>query len=150
MHNPDRLSAIFIHKLYLYILVISLYGCQLQPSKPESFAEFFTHFRQDNEFSLNRTQFPLLNYRYEYGVDENGNDESITIKEEISREQLAKHTLADYLSDNQLQHALLTERSSPNEQVVKIYKEDTDWLLHYHFVLHDGHWYLHSVHDYSL
>lgn len=143
-------STLFDWKSYLLILSIGLSGCQTQATKTEAFEQFLPQFLHDKTFSINRTKSPLLNYRYEYGVDENGNDDSAIVKSEVSREQLSQQTLADYLIQNNLQYAVVTEESSSAKHVLKVYMDGTDWLLHYHFVLEKGVWYLQEVHDYSL
>ncbi len=139
-----------IQKTLTIILLVSVLGCTEQ-ADVEDFDLFLDRFLSDKQFALGRTMTPLLSVRHEYTVDTYGKEKKTAIESTVSRNELEKRPAMDeFISKNNLSTEVKPSERDPSAKIVKIYKEDTDWLLEYHFVNKEGEWFLNSVHDYSL
>jgi len=134
----------------IIFLVFCFTGCS-QNIQNEKFEEFFSHFIIDKSFELSRTKFPLSSYRYEYWVDEKGNEESATIRTEVKKSVVASQlSLSEYISKNGLSSELPDGDALDSVKKVRVFKQSTDWLIEYHFERTNGQWFLVATHDYSL
>lgn len=142
---------VMIRAILIALLIVAVAACGEKPSKNESFDIFINEFISKKEFSLDRTAVPLSSYRYEYGVDENGQDDSAVIETKVSKDTLAQQpTLGTYITTNNLSYEVVSDSTDNIMQIVKVFKPGTDWLIDFHFENKDGNWILVSTHDYSL
>lgn len=136
------------------ILAVAMLLCLLLPGcgqKGEDFEVFLKRFMSDKQFELDRTILPLLSIRHEYILDKSGKDKVDVKVTRIPSKALEKGpTLSEFIAGNDLSLEIVEPGNDPAPRVVKVFKADTDWQFEYHFVTENGHWYLQSIHDYSL
>ena len=118
-------------------------------NNPEVFAPFFSRFSNEQGFAVQRTDTPLRMLRWEYGLNDKGQDESSPVTSSLSREEYAKWpSLKTYMQANGLQAKVksLTNKAA----VVDVYKDGSDWLVLYHFKRVAGCWRFWQYEDQSL
>lgn len=87
--------------------------------------------------------------KWEYGIDDNGKDESAPVKSQISKDDYAQWpSLGVYMKNNGLQSRIKSQ--SRATAVVDVFKEYSDWLVSYHFKTKAGCWFLWQYEDQSL
>src|SRR5690606_27013118 len=139
---------IMIRAISIVLFFLAIAACEEKHIKEEPFDAFLSKFISEKEFALERTKVPLSSYRYEYGVDENGKDDSAVFETKVGVDTLEQQpTLGTYIKTNSLAYEVTSEN---NVQVVKVFKPDTDWLIEYRFEKKEGRWIFVSAHDYSL
>lgn len=117
--------------------------------KSEEFTTFFARFANDKEFATSRTTWPLPTIHWEFGADAAGNNESAPVRTLVSQAQdSASPSLSTYISQNGMNSKIQT--LTTNTAVVEIFKEDTDWLMTYHFSLTGHCWVLQEFQNHSL
>lgn len=124
------------------------FGQECSNEYPEVFERFFEHFSTNTAFALSRTRLPLQKLKWEYEIDEKGNDSSAPEKSTIFRDDyISWPSLAAYMEKNGL--AIIRRRKNGRDMVVDINKESTDWLFSYHFKMESGCWYFWQYEDQS-
>ena len=74
-----------------------------------------------------RSVFPIRSFKYEYGVDQHGKEETAIIETKVLAETLAKQpTLSEYAATNGLSVELQPAPDTPLKRRVKVYKQGTD------------------------
>lgn len=137
--------------LLIIIVTLPAFGCSGWFSQGEDFDLFFDRFRSEKAFELDRTTFPLSVYRDEFGVNENGDDDSQVVKSDISKEAASRQpVLSEYIAEHDLSFQVEPAARRDAVRTVKVFKENTDWLIEYRFELKNGQWLLVSEHDHSL
>lgn len=125
------------------------YAFDCKAREPESFATFFSHFSDDKQFATSRTIYPIRSIKWEFGVDDNGNDVSAPTRSTISREKNSKApTLSAYMTENGL-----TARTKPLSQrvvEVEVLKPNTDWIVIFRFARKGHCWFFTEYEDQSL
>jgi hypothetical protein len=117
--------------------------------RPEDFNNYISLFSTDINFSATRVIYPLKVLVWEYGLDENGKDDSGYLEKNISITEFKKWpTLNEVMSKN----GLLNKIKSQTKDKVKmeLYKEGTDWQIFYYFKIQNGCWYLWKYENASL
>jgi hypothetical protein len=118
-------------------------------SRPEAWEPFFTQYSSSSQFALSRTRFPLSVLVWEFGVDEKGRESTSPRKSTVSPAEFAKgEALALHARANGLK--LRTKTQSATAVTVELFKEDTDYLVDYHFQFVNGCWFLRQIEDHSL
>lgn len=141
------MTKIFSILTFLFWVV----GCADTATRDEDFNSFFTQYSTNKAFSLSRSVFPIRSFKYEYGVDQHGKEETAVIETRVVSDTLAKQpTLSEYAATNGLSVEIQPAPDTPLKHRVKVYKQGTDWLVEYHFIKTDNRWYLYETHDYSL
>lgn len=117
--------------------------------RTEAFPAFFAHFSRDAAFAAARTVDPLPVLKWEYGVNDKGDDESAPVKSTVSRASFAQSLpLSEYMDKNGLRSEILFHNARGAR--VKVFKPDTDWQVQYHFRAVRGCWHLIQLEDESL
>lgn len=119
-------------------------------STPEPFGTFFRKFAGSPPFAAERTVLPLpVVRRQPAGAGDRDDDESVPTQTYVSREEFMQWPrLADFMANNGLTARLRSHTQSA--VAVDVVKEDTDWLVTYHFRLANGCWRLWKYEDQSL
>lgn len=142
---------ILIRVLSILTFLFWVAGCADAATQNESFNSFFTQYSTNKTFALSRSVFPLRSFKYKYGVDQQGKEETALIETKELAETLAKQpTLSEYAAKNGLSVARQPAQDTSLKRIVNVYKQGTDWLIEYHFVKTDSRWYMHEIRDYSL
>ena len=132
------------------MLLCSL-SCNNQSHEAEEFLGFFYRFKVDKLFSIERAIFPIKSIKYEYGLDQQGKEETVAIETKVLAETFTKQpTLHEYAANYNLSIEIKPPEATLEKRIVKVYKQGTDWLIEYHFIMKDSSWYLQETHDYSL
>ena len=140
-----------VRALLIISATLSVLGCSGWFSQGEDFDLFFDRFRSEKAFELDRTVFPLAVYRDEFGVTENGEDDSQVVKSEISKAAASRQpVLSEYIAEHDLSFQVESAARRDAVRMVKVFKANTDWLIEYRFELKNGQWWLVSEHDHSL
>jgi hypothetical protein len=133
--------------LPFYCSIARAQTCDAQ--KPENFHQFFVKFSESKRFAVSRSLFPLKVVQWEYGVDENGKEESST---KISyTEKIVFQTtppLSAYMREHGLESKIKSTKS--NSSIVEVFKPETCWVETWHFVRKGNCWYFHEHQDHSL
>jgi hypothetical protein len=115
---------------------------------PEEFGSYFSKFMEDHGFSVSRTFFPLKALQWEYGLDENGKDDSAPRRFHISKLEYEKSlSLATSMKKNGL--AFKIKGVKTRSAIVEVFKPDTGWLMSYHFIRKGNCWFLDEFQDHS-
>ncbi len=142
---------ILIRALSILTFLFWVVGCADAATQNEDFNLFFTQYSTNKTFSLSRSIFPIRSFKYEYGVDQHGKEETAVIETRVVSDTLAKQpTLSEYATTNGLSIEIQPAHANSPKRIVKVYKQGTDWLIEYHFIKTDNLWYLNETHDYSL
>lgn len=134
--------------LFICIFLLSASACTTTAN--EDFSIFLSRFSEEKTFAKSRTIYPLKVLTWEYGIDENGKDESAPILSYISKQEDEKYlnSLSSYMKENGLKSKI--ESLTPDAAVVHVFKEDTDWSMTYHFSRKGRSWYLIEFQNQSL
>ncbi|HYD60332.1 MAG TPA: hypothetical protein VEC35_08250 [Noviherbaspirillum sp.] len=128
---------------------ITAFAAACSPKNPESFTLFLQRFSLEPTFALKRTIFPLQILRWEYGVNERGEDESAPVISRIAKSEYSGWTLLDtYMRNNGLSSEI--ESKGKHKAVLKVFKDGTDWQMLYRFKLRNGCWFFWQFEDESL
>jgi hypothetical protein len=118
-------------------------------NNPEPFGLFIRQFSSEPAFALKRTILPLEVLRWEYGINERGEEKPEVVVSWISKHEYAKWAPLDgYMKKNGLTSSI--ESQSKNAAALKIFKDGTDWQVVYRFKLRKGCWFLRQFEDESL
>jgi hypothetical protein len=116
---------------------------------PENFKQFFSKFSSDKNFSTGRKIYPYPSQYLEYGIDPSGNDEPKPVPSRVTKEQDAHYpALADFMKENGLTSEITELRS--RSAIVKVFKQDTDWLMEFYFRRKGNCWFMTEFQDHSL
>lgn len=134
--------------LFFCIFLLSANACTIPAN--EDFSTFFSRFSGEKTFAESRTIYPLRVLTWEYGIDENGKDESAPILSYVYKQEDEKHLnlLSTYMKENGLKSEI--ESLTPDAAVVHVFKEDTDWSMTYHFSRKGKFWFLSEFQNHSL
>lgn len=140
-------ALLFVAIFFTAAIDANARGCM--PNNRELFAPFLQRFSTEPAFALKRTVLPLRVLKWEYGIDENGEDESAPIKSFVSkRDYLRWPTLDSYMKNNNLSSSV--DRQTRSAVVLRVFQQDSDWPMLYHFKLWKGCWYFWQYEDQSL
>jgi hypothetical protein len=135
--------------IFAMLLPVSAFSSECKSGKSEEFTNFFTRFANDKMFATSRITWPLPAIRWEFSVDEAGNDEYTPVRTLILQEQYsASPSLSEFISQNNMKSKI--QSLTANTAVVEIFKEDTDWSMTYHFSLTGNCWVLQEFQNHSL
>lgn len=133
----------------LLTAAIAANAVECSPKNPEPFSSFFQRFSTEHAFAVRRTVLPLRILKWEYGLNDKGEDDSAPTKSFISiSDYLQWPTLNSYMKSNDLTSAIGSQTRTAT--VLKVFKEDTDWQMLYHFKLQKGCWFFWKYEDQSL
>jgi hypothetical protein len=135
--------------LLMLLFSTSSYSGDCSTEKPELFNNYLSRFSTDGVFSSTRTIFPLRVLVWEYGLDENGKDDSGPAETLISIAEYKKWpTLKDMMVKNGLSNKIKSQ--TKDDVVLELYKEGTDWQIDYYFKNKNGCWYFWKYENASL
>jgi hypothetical protein len=138
------LSAVILALLFPSISLAD--GCNA--TTREDFGSFFSKFREDQGFSVNRTHFPLKAFQWEYGLDENGKDDSAPRRYRISKFEYEKSpSLSASMKKEGLDFKIKSIKA--RTAIVEVFKPDTGWLMSYRFIRKGNCWFLDEFGDHS-
>ena len=124
-------------------------AAECSPDNPEPFASFLQRFSMEPKFAVNRTVLPLRMLKWEYGLNDKGEDDSATVKSFVSkRDYLKWPTLDSYIKGNNLTSAI--DSQTRTAAILNVLKQDTDWQMLYHFKSQKGCWFFWQYEDQSL
>jgi hypothetical protein len=150
--SPNRgakevlISLLFLFSLFLFSVKANASTCKIK--RPENFAIFFKSFSAKNPFAVARTVYPLRYLKWEYGLDEKGNDDSSPVLMLITKSQdQSGISLLSYMQENNL--AFEIKEVSKKTATVTIFQAQSDWKLEYHFVQKNRCWFLREIENLS-
>jgi hypothetical protein len=118
------------------------------PRQPEDFSAFFASFSGDKAFAVDRTIYPSLRVRYEYGIEE-GKQQITEVKVRVSKQEDRKYpALGETMKSVGLEST--AKEVSRTETVVEVFKPGTNGLVTYHFSLRRGCWFLREIQNHAL
>lgn len=124
-------------------------AAECSPDNPEPFVSFLQRFSTESKFTVRRTVLPLRMLKWEYGLNDKGEDDSAPMKSFVSkRDYLQWPTLDSYIKSNNLTSAI--DSQSRTAAILKVFKQDTDWQMLYHFKSQKGCWFFWQYEDQSL
>lgn len=98
---------------------------------------------------MKRTTFPLRVLKWEYGLDENGKDESAPVVTYVSKAKyLNSPTISEHMQENKLEAKI--KKLTGQVSVVEIYFPDSSWVNTFHFRRIGHCWSFHELQDHSL
>lgn len=148
MRKSYRLMLLLALFLSLFILT-SGYAHTCKVSSSENFQIFFDRFLVEKEFAISRTVYPVRHLKQEYGLNENGQEDSSATLTLLTEKQYKEALpLSTFIQENKLIFEI--KMRSKNVATVKVYKSDTDWVLEYHFIQKHRCWFLREIEDLSL
>ena len=133
----------------LLILPMSAYADACDSAEPEDFLSFFFRFSGSKNFSASRTVYPLKVVTQVYGIDEMGNDLSVSGVSYRSKQQDARLPSLSNLLQEESQIAKV-HKGSPDYFVVQVFGDNPDAGETLHFSRKANCWFLDENRKHSL